>query len=98
LAEWVQNLVKNYTNHPFGEKFTEKIYALASDGDATFRRAKHEICMTTSLDPQSDLGKELPVSGLLGLNLFASLDVMLGTCDPKNIMKSTHIFQVINLR
>ena len=46
--------------------------------------------MTTPLDLQSDLGKEL--SGLLGLNLFTSRDVMLGTCDPKHIMKSTHLY------
>ena len=90
LVEWIQNFVKNYKDHPFGEKITGKIYALASDGDATFRRAKHEICMTTPLDPQSDLGKEL--SGLSGLNLFTSQDVMLGTCDPKHIMKSTYIY------
>ena len=36
LAEWVQNFVKNYNDHPFGEKITGKIYALASGGDATF--------------------------------------------------------------
>jgi hypothetical protein len=90
LAEWVSNFVKNYTDHPFGEEITRKIYALASDGDATFHRAKHKICMTTLLDPQSDLGNEL--SGLLGLNLFTLQDVMLGTCNPKHIMKSTHIY------
>jgi hypothetical protein len=78
LAEWVSNFVKNYTDHSFDEKITRKIYALASDGDATFCRAKHKICMTTPLYPQSDLGNEL--SGLLGLNLFTSQDVMLGTC------------------
>jgi len=72
LAEWVRNFLCNYSDHPFGEKLTGKIYALASDGDATFRCAKHEICMTKKLDPDSALAKELGY--LLGLNLFTSED------------------------
>jgi len=85
LAEWVCNFLRNYSDHPFGEKLTGKIYALASDGDATFRRAKHEICMTKKLDPNSALAKELGY--LLGLNLFTSEDGVIGTCDPKHVIK-----------
>ncbi|KAF8163984.1 hypothetical protein BJ912DRAFT_1097015 [Pholiota molesta] len=85
LKEWVERFLSNYAVHEFGECLTGPMWTIASDGDAVYRRAKHEICTTTELDPSSSLGQKL--GHLLGLNTFTSSECIVWTCDPKHIMK-----------
>ncbi|KAJ7938701.1 hypothetical protein B0H13DRAFT_1851287 [Mycena leptocephala] len=68
-----------------GEKLHGPIWALGSDGDASYRLAKHLICMVKEVDRQSPLGK--CVHSLLGMNCFPSKDGQLSTGDPKHIFK-----------
>lgn len=45
LAVWMQTVLDTWKTHEFGEKVNGPIWALASDGDSTYRAAKHIICM-----------------------------------------------------
>ncbi|KAJ7312418.1 hypothetical protein DFH08DRAFT_822155 [Mycena albidolilacea] len=84
-AEWVQVVLDAWDSHPHGKTLHGPIKAIASDGDAAFRLAKHLICMTTAVDPESPLGKI--VCGLIGLNCYTSAHGLRSTCDPKHILK-----------
>lgn len=90
LARWIRVFLDTFREHEFGEKVVGPIWALASDGDSTFRRARHILCMVEPLNPDSQLGTKL--SGMLGLNLFTSVEGITGTCDPKHIFK--HLLNV----
>ncbi|KAJ7163663.1 hypothetical protein C8R46DRAFT_1163839 [Mycena filopes] len=86
LAEWMQTLLVAWRKHPQGEALHGPIWALASDGDAAYRLAKHILCMVKELDPQSELGKKL--LKLDGLNLLTStIGEIVGTGDPKHVWK-----------
>ncbi|KAJ7025828.1 hypothetical protein C8F04DRAFT_1046127 [Mycena alexandri] len=85
LAEWMQVVLDTWDTHPQGRVLHGRIDALASDGDSSYRLAKHLICMVKEVDPTSPLGKI--VCPLLGLNCYMSKDEQLSTCDPKHIVK-----------
>ncbi|KAJ7852220.1 hypothetical protein B0H14DRAFT_3085731 [Mycena olivaceomarginata] len=53
LAQWLQVVLDAWDSHPQGKALHGPIKAIASDGDSSFRLAKHLICMTTLVDPQS---------------------------------------------
>jgi len=74
-----------WKKHELGEKANGPIWALASDGDSTYRLAKHLICMTKKLQVSSPLANLL--SNLLGFNCWTSEDGITSTCDPKHIFK-----------
>ena len=85
LAKWMQTVLDVWKTHELGEKVNGPIWALASDGDSTYRAAKYKICMSKPLEKDSALGKLL--CNLLGLNFFTSKDGVTPTCDPKHILK-----------
>ena len=85
LAKWMQTVLDTWKTHEFGEKVNGPIWALASDGDSTYRAAKHIICMVKKIDKDSPLGKIL--LSLFGLNCWTSADGATSTCDPKHIFK-----------
>ncbi|KAJ6628497.1 hypothetical protein B0H10DRAFT_1940334 [Mycena sp. CBHHK59/15] len=85
LADWVCTVLGCWKTNPEGEALHGPIWAIGSDGDHTYRLAKFIVCMTTALDPASDLYKTL--SRLLGLNLRTSPDGVVATSDPKHIAK-----------
>jgi hypothetical protein len=68
LANCMQIVLDVWKAHEFGEKINGPIWALASDGDSTYRAAKFKICMLKHLQKNSYLGKLL--CDLLGLNCF----------------------------
>ncbi|KAJ7924779.1 hypothetical protein B0H13DRAFT_1863643 [Mycena leptocephala] len=85
LAKWMQVILDTWESHPQGRKLHGRIEALASDGDSSYRLAKHILCMVKETDAQTSLGKI--VHALVGLNCFTSKDGQLSTCDPKHIFK-----------
>ncbi|KAK7037056.1 hypothetical protein R3P38DRAFT_2517108 [Favolaschia claudopus] len=87
LAKWMQVILDVWETHPQGKILHGPIDALASDGDSTYRLAKHIICMVKETDPNSALGKI--ICPLLGINRFTSKNGQLSTCDPKHIFKRT---------
>ena len=72
-------------SHPFGQNLIGAIWTLSSDGDSSFRRARHIICMVRPIDLKSAFGEKL--DGLKGLNLLTSEEGIVGSCDPKHIFK-----------
>ncbi|KAF8993733.1 hypothetical protein BDQ17DRAFT_1252608, partial [Cyathus striatus] len=85
LKLWMETFLHNYKTHSFGEALNGPIWSLASDGDSTYCRAKHEICSQSVIQNDSEMGKIL--SKLSGLNLFTSVNGITWTCDPKHIFK-----------
>jgi hypothetical protein len=85
LAKWLNTLLKVYKDHPHGEKVHGPIRTIASDGEASFRTARFLLCMTKALDPQSSVGKIL--YNISGLNCYTGENDILGTCDPKHVIK-----------
>lgn len=95
LAKWIQTFIDAWKDHAYGEKVSGPLWALASDGDATFRRARHMICMAQRIDLTSLLGRRL--SPLKGLNLYTSKEGITGTCDPKHIFKRALLTTIISI-
>ncbi|KZT71915.1 hypothetical protein DAEQUDRAFT_664994, partial [Daedalea quercina L-15889] len=85
LMTWIHKLLGSWEEHKYGAKTHGPIWALASDGDSSFRLAKHLLCMTTKLNPESPLSHKL--AGMPGLNTMTSSSGITGTCDPKHIFK-----------
>ena len=59
LKAWIQDLLDSWEKHEHGAASHCPIWALASDGDSSYRLAKHLLCMTTKLDNDSPLGQKL---------------------------------------
>lgn len=85
LASWMKELMDIYNEHPLGAKTTGPIWSWATDGDSSYRSAKHQLCMAVEIDPSTPPGKIL--HQLSGMNLFTSLEGIIGTCDPKHVFK-----------
>lgn len=85
LVRWIQVVIDTWRVHDNGQKRFGELWSIASDGDATFRRARHELCTKELLDPQSPLGVKL--GSLKGLNCHTSKELITATCDPKHIFK-----------
>jgi hypothetical protein len=81
----MQTVLHVWKKHELGEKTNGPIWALASDGDSTYRLAKNLICMVKELEAFSPLGHLL--SNFPGFNCWTSEDGITSTCDPKHIFK-----------
>jgi hypothetical protein len=85
LASWVRRVIEDYRQHSDGEGRHGPICTLATDGESSFRKLRFILCLTETLDPNSDLSRKLSI--LPGLNLQTGPHGILGTCDPKHIIK-----------
>lgn len=85
LAEWLDMILQTWKKHQYGEEMHGAIWAIASDGDSTYRRAKAKLCLKHELNKESALGKLL--CPLKGLNCYTGDDELTLTCDPKHVMK-----------
>ena len=85
LASWVRRVIENYREHSDGERRHGPICTLATDGESSFRKLRFILCLSETLHPDSDLSRKLSV--LPGLNLQTGPHGILGTCDPKHIVK-----------
>ena len=74
-----------WKNHPRGERLYGPLWSIGSDGESSFRKARHILCMVKQIPPDSSLGRKLSLC--LGLNTMTSLDDIVGTCDPKHVVK-----------
>ena len=57
IVRWIQVLIDQYNNHIFGKVLHGPIFSIGSDGDASFRKARHIICIRTPINPASELGQ-----------------------------------------
>ncbi|TFY57754.1 hypothetical protein EVJ58_g6829 [Rhodofomes roseus] len=85
LAHWLWEFCDSWRTDPHGEAVRGAFWALASDGDAAFRLAKHIICSTHAVPVETDLGSRL--SRLKGMNRMTSATGIVATCDPKHVFK-----------
>jgi hypothetical protein len=85
LAKWLETVFYTWKEHSNGANIRGPIWTLASDGEASFRAARFALCMSETLNPNSELGKVL--YKLSGLNLQTGAQGILGTCDPKHVIK-----------
>lgn len=84
-ALWLGEFIEEYHTNPSGEKRHGPIWAVATDGAANFRQMRHLLFHKRPLDRASPLGQE--ILKLTGLNTQVGPRGILGTCDPKHIIK-----------
>ncbi|KAI1781589.1 hypothetical protein LXA43DRAFT_1070016 [Ganoderma leucocontextum] len=85
LARWLDMVVNVWEKHESGGKTHGNVWALATDGDSTYRAAKHKLCTTEVINPDSALG--VLMHRLPGLNCEAGANMLIATCDPKHVIK-----------
>lgn len=85
MVGWIRLLLDTWKKHPHGEQTHGPFWALASDGESSFRKAKFLLCLSESVDRLSPLGEKL--YRLSGLNCYVGPDLITGTCDPKHVIK-----------
>ncbi|KAI0374930.1 hypothetical protein BV20DRAFT_986923 [Pilatotrama ljubarskyi] len=85
LADWIRTFLDVWRTHPCGELVHGPVWALASDGESSFRRARFVLCMTELLERDAPLGRLL--RSLRGLNCYTGPRGLCGTCDPKHVIK-----------
>lgn len=87
LVKWIAEVLRCWKEHPYGDVLHGPIWTLASDGDSSYRLAKHIYCVLNGqeIDSSTNAGRTLRL--LEGLNLFMSQDGVTAICDPKHIFK-----------
>jgi hypothetical protein len=89
LSCWLRVVIDAYKEHRSGSALHGPIWSIASDGDATFCNACMRLCMEVELDTASLLCGQL--QDLHRLNYWTSRDLILGTCDPKHVIKCMYL-------
>ena len=88
MVGWLKELIRAWKENKDGEKRRGPLWSIATDGEATMRSCRFQVCLSQELTPSSSL---YPVLHCLhGLNFFAGPDNVTMTCDPKHIFKSTY--------
>jgi hypothetical protein len=85
IANWITLFRDTYHMDPNGEQQHGPIWILATDGESAFRNLRFRLCLVVRLGPETPLGKIL--HSLPGLNLMTGHHGLIGTCDPKHIVK-----------
>ncbi|KAL0062604.1 hypothetical protein AAF712_010538 [Marasmius tenuissimus] len=85
IAVWVQRVIDRYRDHPDGERVHGPLWSFGTDGDGTYRKGKHILFMAEEVPASTELGKHL--RKLVGLNIYTSKEGIVGTCDPKHVIK-----------
>lgn len=49
LSVWLRSAIRGYNTHQYGQSRLGPIWALASEGEASFCKAKFELCMTEDI-------------------------------------------------
>lgn len=82
---WLSRLLHCYKVNPNGQSRHGRIYIIATDGESSFRLLRNLIGLKEDLDRNSPVGKI--IYSLPGINCRTGRDGILGTCDPKHIIK-----------
>lgn len=85
LAAWLRRVLQVWEDHPSGACIHGSIWALASDGESSFRLAKALLCLSEPLDKSSSLGRLL--YKMVGLNCRTGIRCLCATCDSKHVIK-----------
>jgi hypothetical protein len=90
LAQWIHTVLRTWETHPDGQAKHGPIWVVGSDGESSFRLMRMKMCMTRAVDANSDLGCIL--HKMPGLNTRTGENGIVGTCDPKHVIKRGLIF------
>ncbi|KAI9064240.1 hypothetical protein FKP32DRAFT_1649613 [Trametes sanguinea] len=85
LADTVGSIEHVWGIHSCGQVLHGDLWAVGSDGEASFRRMRFTLCMSKELDGTAPLGQLL--HGLQGFNCYTGARGLVGTCDPKHVIK-----------
>ncbi|KAH9833218.1 uncharacterized protein C8Q71DRAFT_712933, partial [Rhodofomes roseus] len=85
LGVWLRTFLDAWKSHPYGERLQGPIWSVGSDGEASFRRAKFDLCMGELIPHSSELGAHLV--RMTGMNMACGSDGIIATCDPKHVIK-----------
>lgn len=85
IETWVKIFLRNWRTNPVGAALHGEVTTLATDGESSFRKLRFLLCLTKDLDRNSDVGKIL--YQLPGLNCRTGENMLIGTCDPKHVIK-----------
>ena len=91
LAQWIQTVLRTWETHPDGQAKHGPIWVVGSDGESSFRLMRMSLCMMHLVDANSDLGQILHT--MPGLNKQTGDNGIVGTCDPKHVIKRRLILQ-----
>jgi hypothetical protein len=86
LIRWIKIVLEEWNANPDGEAKHGPIWTIGTDGESSFRLMRMSLCMTKTVDPNSALGCILAT--LSGLNQQTGNNDIVGTCDPKHVIKS----------
>lgn len=84
-ALWIEKVVEAWREAEHGARVHGALWTVASDGDATRRRAFHRLFMQRPLDSQSPLYKQ--VGTLRLMNIFVGRDDINNDFDFKHVLK-----------
>ncbi|KAG5634291.1 hypothetical protein H0H81_002523, partial [Sphagnurus paluster] len=85
LTQWIKKFLDAYHQHPQGASRHGPITAIATDGESSFRRMRFDLCLTVPLAQDTAMAQTL--YNLPGINCMTGPYGILGTCDPKHILK-----------
>jgi hypothetical protein len=85
MQSWITEILAVWKKSPNGEARHGPLYTVATDGESSFRRLRYTLFLKEDLDPNSEIGKI--IYSCPGINTRTGPDGVLGTCDPKHIIK-----------
>ena len=90
-ANWLRRVVTAWELNQYGAGHNGPIWSVGSDGEASLRNSRFQLCMDRKVQKSSPLG--LKLSRLLGMNLQTGVGDITMTADYKHAFKRTYLFQ-----
>ena len=84
-ASWLKVIIETWSSHEYGAQRNGPIWTVASDGEASLRNSRFNLCTDCDLDKSSPLGRKLV--RLPGLNLKTGPGDVTMTADYKHAFK-----------
>ena len=91
-ASWLKIVMDSWASHEHGAQRNGPIWTVASDGEASLRNSRFNLCMDHDLDSSSPLGRKL--IRLHGLNLRTGPGDVTMTADYKHAFKRKLLMSV----
>ena len=89
-ASWLQRVITAWESNRHGAEYNGPIWSIASDGEATLRSSRFELCIDREVQKTSPLGSKL--SHLTGMNLWTGPGDITMTGDYKHAFKRMFLF------
>ena len=89
-AKWLRNVITAWESNEHGMEYNGPIWSVASDGEASLRNSRFQLCMDREVQMSSPLGSKL--SRLVGMNLQTGPGDITMTADYKHAFKRTLVF------